>query len=122
MMDVRLTVTALMRYGTSIFAGREVVTWTGESARRQSYGQTGARAARLAGALRALGVDGDQRVATLMWNNSEHLEAYLPLPPMGPVLHTLNLRLPPPPPRYLPTHPEAHPAPPAPPPPPLLSP
>ena len=60
MMDVPLTVTALMRYGTSIFAGREVVTWTGESARRQSYGQTGARAARLAGALRALGVDGDQ--------------------------------------------------------------
>jgi fatty-acyl-CoA synthase len=93
MMDVPLTVTALMRYGTSIFAGREVVTWTGESARRQSYGQTGARAARLAGALRALGVDGDQRVATLMWNNSEHLEAYLAIPSMGAVLHTLNLRL-----------------------------
>jgi fatty-acyl-CoA synthase len=93
MMDVPLTVTALMRYGTSAFADREVRTWTGESARSQSYGETGARAARLAGALRSLGVDGDQRVATLMWNNSQHLEAYLAIPSMGAVLHTLNLRL-----------------------------
>jgi fatty-acyl-CoA synthase len=93
MMDVPLTVTALMRYGTSAFADREVRTWTGDSSRRQSYGETGARAAKLAGALRSLGVDGDQRVATLMWNNSEHLEAYLAVPSMGAVLHTLNLRL-----------------------------
>jgi fatty-acyl-CoA synthase len=93
MMDVPLTVTALMRYGTSVFADREVRTWTGESSRGQSYGETGARAAKLAGALRALGVDGDQRVATLMWNNSQHLEAYLAVPSMGAVLHTLNLRL-----------------------------
>jgi len=93
MMDVPLTVTALMRYGTSAFADREVRTWTGDSSRSQSYGETGARAAMLAGALRSLGVDGDQRVATLMWNNSEHLEAYLAIPSMGAVLHTLNLRL-----------------------------
>ena len=93
MMDVPLTVTALMRYGTSAFADREVRTWTGDSSRSQSYGETGARAAKLAGALRGLGVDGDQRVATLMWNNSEHLEAYLAVPSMGAVLHTLNLRL-----------------------------
>ena len=93
MMDVPLTVTALMRYGTSLFSEREVVTWTGNESRRQTYGQTGARAARLAGALRGLGVDSDQRVATLLWNNSEHLEAYLAIPSMGAVLHTLNLRL-----------------------------
>ncbi len=93
MMDVPLTVTALMRYGTSAFADRGVVTWTGDGSRRQTYGETGARAAQLAGALRSLGVDGDQRVATLMWNNSEHLEAYLAVPAMGAVLHTLNIRL-----------------------------
>ena len=28
-----------------------------------------------------------------MWNNAEHLEAYLAIPSMGAVLHTLNLRL-----------------------------
>ena len=93
MMDVPLTVTGIMRYGTTVFGGREVVTCTEDGTRRQTYAQTGARAARLANALRSLGVDADQRVATLQWNNSEHLEAYLAVPSMGAVLHTLNLRL-----------------------------
>jgi fatty-acyl-CoA synthase len=104
MMDVPLTVTAIMRYGTSAYADREVVTWTGSGTRRQSYSVTGARAARLANALRHLGVDGDQRVATLMWNNAEHLEAYLAIPSMGAVLHTLNLRLDPQVIGYIATH------------------
>jgi fatty-acyl-CoA synthase len=93
MMDIPLTVTAIMRHGTTAYADSEVVTLTTTSSRRQTYGQTGARVAKLANALRALGVDGDQRVATLMWNNAEHLEAYLAIPSMGAVLHTLNLRL-----------------------------
>ena len=93
MMDVPLTVAALMRYGVSAFGDREVVTATADGLRRQTYAETGANAARLAGALRQLGIDGDQRVATLMWNNAEHLEAYLAIPSMGAVLHTLNLRL-----------------------------
>jgi fatty-acyl-CoA synthase len=95
MMDVPLTVTAIMRHGTTSYADAEVVTLTAASgeSRRQTYGTTGTRAAKLANALRSLGVDGDQRVATLMWNNAEHLEAYLAIPSMGAVLHTLNLRL-----------------------------
>jgi fatty-acyl-CoA synthase len=93
MMDVPLTVTGIMRYGTRTFSGREVVTWAEDGPRRQTYAQTGAHAARLANALRTLGVDADQRVATLLWNNAEHLEAYLAIPSMGAVLHTLNLRL-----------------------------
>ena len=93
MMDVPLTVTALMRYGTTVYGDSQVVTYTGDGVTRQSYAETGARAARLAGALRQLGVTGDQRVATLLWNNAEHLEAYLAVPSMGAVLHTLNLRL-----------------------------
>jgi fatty-acyl-CoA synthase len=31
-------------------------------------------------------------VATLMWNIQPHLEAYLAVPAMGAVLHTLNAR------------------------------
>jgi fatty-acyl-CoA synthase len=104
MMDVPLTVAALMRYGTSAYADREVVTCTSAGTRRQSYAVTGARAARLANALRSLGVDADQRVATLMWNNAEHLEAYLAIPSMGAVLHTLNLRLDPEVIGYIATH------------------
>jgi fatty-acyl-CoA synthase len=93
MMDVPLNVTTIMRYGSSAYGDREVVTCTADGTRRQSYGKTGTRAAQLARALRRLGVDGDQRVGTLMWNNAEHLEAYLAVPSMGAVLHTLNLRL-----------------------------
>jgi fatty-acyl-CoA synthase len=104
MMDVQLTVAALMRHGTSAYGDREVVTCTADGSRRQTYAQTGARAARLANALRGLGVDADQRVGTLMWNNAEHLEAYLAVPSMGAVLHTLNLRLDPEVIGYIATH------------------
>jgi fatty-acyl-CoA synthase len=94
MMDFPLTVPAILRYGTRLFGDKEVVTCAGdEPARRRTYAAIGERAARLANALRSLGVDGDQRVATFMWNNAEHLEAYLAIPSMGAVLHTLNLRL-----------------------------
>jgi fatty-acyl-CoA synthase len=93
MMDTPLTISTILRYGSTAYAGREVVTKTADGVRRRTYGELGGRAARLAGALRGLGVDGDQRVATLMWNNAEHLEAYLAIPSMGAVLHTLNLRL-----------------------------
>ncbi len=63
--------------------------------RRAASDVRGGRAAlaQLAHALRGLGVDGDDRVATFMWNNAEHLEAYLAVPSMGAVLHTLNIRL-----------------------------
>jgi len=94
MMDFPLTVTTIMRYGTTVFGDKEIVTCAGdEPARRRSYAAVGERAARLANALRSLGVDSDQRVGTFMWNNAEHLEAYLAIPSMGAVLHTLNLRL-----------------------------
>jgi fatty-acyl-CoA synthase len=104
MMDVPLTITSVMRYGTSIFGDREVVTFTGEGTRRRTYAETGRRAARLANALRRLGVDADQRVGTFMWNNAEHLEAYLAIPSMGAVLHTLNIRLAPAEVGYIATH------------------
>ena len=39
------------------------------------------------------GVEGDDRVATFMWNNAEHLVTYLAVPSMGAVLHALNIRL-----------------------------
>jgi fatty-acyl-CoA synthase len=108
MMDVPLTIASIMRYGTSIFGDREVVTWTGEGTRRRTYAEAGRRSARLANALRRLGVDGDQRVGTYMWNNAEHLEAYLTVPSMGAVLHTLNIRLAADEVAYIATHAEDH--------------
>jgi fatty-acyl-CoA synthase len=93
MQDFPLTITSIMRYGTTAFGSSEVATATDDGMRRQSYADLGRRAARLANTLRGLGIDGDQRVATFMWNNTEHLEAYLAVPSMGAVLHTLNIRL-----------------------------
>ncbi|MDG3017054.1 long-chain fatty acid--CoA ligase [Speluncibacter jeojiensis] len=93
MQDVPLSIAQLLRHGSTVHADAEVVTWTDTGPRRESYGEVGRRAAALAHGLRSLGVTGDQRVATFMWNNAEHLEVYLAAPAMGAVLHTLNIRL-----------------------------
>ncbi len=94
MMDTPLQVSRLLEHGSTVHGTAEVVTWTTDGPRRTSYAEIGAIAARLANALRdELGITGDQRVGTLMWNNAEHLAAYLAVPSMGAVLHTLNLRL-----------------------------
>ena len=93
MQDFPLTISAIFRHGRSVFGGSEVVTFEGESCRRASFAQVADRADRLASALARLGIREGDRVATFAWNTQEHLEAYLAVPSMGAVLHTLNLRL-----------------------------
>ncbi|OBG83558.1 long-chain fatty acid--CoA ligase [Mycobacterium sp. E802] len=89
-----LTITAILRHACGVNGDRTVTTAVGEGRYRTiSYRELGEQAARLANALRGLGVDGDDRVGTFMWNNTEHLAAYLAVPAMGAVLHTLNIRL-----------------------------
>ncbi|GAA0491526.1 long-chain fatty acid--CoA ligase [Streptomyces stramineus] len=97
MQDVPLTVTRMLLHGAVVHGDAKVTTWTGDGEPlRRTFREVGARTIQLAHALRdELGVVGDQRVGTLMWNNSDHMEAYLAVPSMGAVLHTLNLRLPP---------------------------
>ncbi|EWT01479.1 long-chain fatty acid--CoA ligase [Intrasporangium oryzae NRRL B-24470] len=93
MQSTPLLISTLLRYGTRVHGDSEVATWTPDGARRTTYRELGDLAGRLANALRSLGVTGDQRVATFMWNNTEHLMAYLAVPSMGAVLHALNIRL-----------------------------
>ncbi|MEQ4209003.1 long-chain fatty acid--CoA ligase [Actinopolymorpha sp. B9G3] len=95
MLDVPLTIGSLTHHGSTVH-GRtgSVATLTADGVRRAPYAEVARNAARLAHALRGLGVTADQRVATFMWNNQEHLEAYLAVPSMGAVLHPLNIRLP----------------------------
>jgi len=94
MMDAPLQVSRLLEHGRTVHGSSEVVTWTADGPRRTSFAEIGADAARLAHALRDdLGITGDERIGTLMWNNAEHLVTYLAVPSMGAVLHTLNLRL-----------------------------
>jgi len=93
MQDFPLTITAIMRHGVGVHGLRTVTTATGDGYRHSTYREVGRQAAQLANALHGLGVTGDDRVATFMWNNAEHLVTYLAVPSMGAVLHTLNIRL-----------------------------
>jgi fatty-acyl-CoA synthase len=94
MMEAPLRISRLLEHGRTVHGGSQVTTWTADGPRRTSFAEIGAQSARLAHALRdTCGVTGDERVATLMWNNAEHLVAYLAVPSMGAVLHPLNLRL-----------------------------
>ncbi len=94
MMDLPLQISRLLEYGRTVHGDAELVTWMGDHGRRTTFAGIGGQAAQLAHALRDdLGVTGDQRVGTFMWNNAEHMAAYFAVPSMGAVLHTLNLRL-----------------------------
>src|SRR3989442_15395968 len=94
MMDYPLTLSTIFRRGETLFRGREIVTrLPDKSLHRYTFGDFAARTRRLAGALCGLGIRPGDRVATLGWNHSQHLEAYFGIPLSGAVLHTLNLRL-----------------------------
>jgi fatty-acyl-CoA synthase len=107
MMDFPLTTGHLLERARTFFGSGEVVSrQCDRSIHRTTYRELHGRACRLASALVRLGVRPGERVATLSWNHSRHLEAYLAVPSMGAVLHTLNLRLHPTELRYIATHAE----------------
>ncbi len=60
---------------------------------RYNYSEYNIRVAKLANALARLGVKRGERVGTFGWNSHRHLEAYLAVPCMASVLHTINIRL-----------------------------
>ena len=92
--DYPLTLTSIVERAERFHADREVVSRRPSGAvTRTTFGECAVRARRLAGALAALGVGEGDPVATLLWNQSEHLELYFAVPAMGAVIHTLNPRL-----------------------------
>jgi fatty-acyl-CoA synthase len=93
MQEFPLTITAVLRHGERVYGTAECVTWTETGPRRATYATIAANAGRLANGLARLGVEPGDRVGTFMWNSQEHMEAYLAVPSMGAVLHTLNVRL-----------------------------
>jgi fatty-acyl-CoA synthase len=96
MMDFPLTVPALLERAGGIFGNVEIVTRRPDRRLgRSTWGDLYRRSRRLANALTGLGLRRGDRVATLLWNQTEHMEAYFGVPIAGGVLHTLNLRLPP---------------------------
>lgn len=95
MQQTPLLMHRLMDRGADLQPEVEVLTATETGVRSQTMLETRNRAHQLAHALHDAGVEIGDRVATLMWNGSRHLEAYHGVACMGAVIHTLNLRLPP---------------------------
>ncbi len=94
MMDYPLSIPALIRRAETLFSDRTLVTRRPDrSLARLTYAESIERARRLAVALGDLSIRPGDRVATLAWASHQHLEAYLAVPWMGAILHTLNLRL-----------------------------
>lgn len=93
MMQFPLSTQMILRRGARLFENSQVMSFDGSQLRSASYADVAHRARQLVGALRAHGLAMGDRVGTLCWNTQEHLEAYLAIPAMGGVLHTVNVRL-----------------------------
>ena len=94
MMDYPLTLSYLLERAGTTFPSNEIATRNADGSMfRYTYGDYFRRTKQLANALTRLGVKQGDRVGTLCWNHHRHMEAYLAIPAMGAVLHTLNLRL-----------------------------
>ncbi len=93
MQDRPLALPHLFDRAETLFPKKQIVTATATGIERRSYGEWADRTRRLGGALDALGISADGRVATFAWNTANHLELYFAAPCTGRVLHTLNIRL-----------------------------
>jgi len=94
MMSSPLLVDCMLDRAAKLFSDVEIASVLPDSSlHRYTYRDLRRRARRLSAALLQAGIEKGERVATLMWNQHEHLEAYFGIPATGAVLHTLNLRL-----------------------------
>ncbi|MBU1375949.1 MAG: long-chain-fatty-acid--CoA ligase [Alphaproteobacteria bacterium] len=89
-----LTVDKILDHANAWHGAREVVSRSVEGPIvRTTYGQIHDRAKRVSNALKALGVQPGDRVATLAWNTGRHIEAWYGIMGIGAICHTLNPRL-----------------------------
>lgn len=93
MQEARLGVARLLRHAARVTAAAPVVAQAPEGRSRGTLGGLAARAGRLANALSQRGIGAGSVVASFASATPEHLEAYLAVPALGAVLHTLNIRL-----------------------------
>jgi fatty-acyl-CoA synthase len=93
MMHTPMTVQLIMEHGAQVFPRSRVGVFDGSEIQHTSYAEIADNATRLASALAALGIRPGDRVGTFSWNNTAHMEAYLAIPAMGAIMHTVNIRL-----------------------------
>jgi fatty-acyl-CoA synthase len=94
MQDWKLTVNKVIEHAHFNHGGREIVTRTVEGPIvRSTYTDLYWRARQCSNALLNDGVQKGDRVATLAWNTTRHIETWYGTMCIGAVLHTLNPRL-----------------------------
>ncbi len=93
MSDQPLSIRAIFEHAVRAHPRKQIVSRDGGRLVRFSYAEFGKRVARLANALRTLGIGPGDRVASFAWNGHRHLELYYAVPMIGAVLHTVNIRL-----------------------------
>jgi fatty-acyl-CoA synthase len=94
MQDWPLTVDKILDHAKNWHPDREVVSRSVEGPIvRTNYAQIHERAKRISNALKGMGVQAGDRVATLAWNTGRHIEAWYGIMGIGAVCHTLNPRL-----------------------------
>mgnify|MGYP001814434965 FL=1 len=93
MMHTPMTVQMIMQHGAQVFPLSRVGVFDGTDVHQTCYADIAANATRLASALATLGIRPGDRVGTFSWNNTAHMEAYLAIPSMGAIMHTVNIRL-----------------------------
>ncbi|HEY0382661.1 MAG TPA: long-chain fatty acid--CoA ligase [Candidatus Elarobacter sp.] len=93
MSDQQLSIRAIFEHAMRAHPRKQIVSRDGAEVRRFTFAEFGLRVAKLANALRTLGVKPGDRVATFAWNGHRHLELYYAVPMIGAVLHTVNIRL-----------------------------
>ncbi len=94
MMAMPLTIHSLIDHGARYHGGTEIVSVeTDGSKARTTWKGISDRARRLSSALAKLGLFKGDRVGTIAWNNTRHLECYFGISCGGLVCHTINPRL-----------------------------
>src|SRR4029079_10677878 len=93
MQERPLNIPMIVRHAERVHSRKTVASKTADGVRVATFGEVLTRARRLITALGRLGVGPDDRVATFCWNHQQHIEAYVGVPCMGAILHTLNIRL-----------------------------
>jgi fatty-acyl-CoA synthase len=95
MMDVDLTLDTLLTRAVDLFPDRAIVTKEPDGdLHRYTYADAYARICQLAHALSDLGVEHDERIATVALNHYRHFELYFAPPCSGRSIHMCNMRLP----------------------------
>lgn len=94
MQEWALTVDKILDHARNWHSGTEVVSRSIDgSLERSTYAEVHARAKRVSNTLVELGAAAGDRIGTLAWNGTRHLEVWYGVMGMGAVCHTLNPRL-----------------------------